>query len=233
MSPLVSVVTAAYNAENTIRSSIESVLCQDYDNIEILVVINGCTDRTEDIVKEIQVHDSRVRIIYSQKGKVPARNAGFAASRGNIIALNDSDDVWLSGKLQLQLDTMNQGYDIVGGAIECIDKNGIISNDPLQRPTKHSDIVRCLIGGINPLANSACIFKKDLLNYTGTYDDCFPFCEDYHFWLRSIKFAKFSNVENVVMRYFSHPSPGYDPQIPLALAAFYKSLYIYTGVIKS
>lgn len=232
MNPLVSVVTAAYNAENTIRNSIESVLCQDYDNIELIVAINGCTDDTENIVKEIQSHDDRVNIVYSQKGKVPARNAGFVSSRGSIIALNDADDVWLPNKLSRQIEAISNGYDIVGGAIECIDGDGNVTPDPIHRPTNHDDIVRALLRGINPLANSACIFKKDLLNHTGTYDDCFPFCEDYHFWLRSIKFARFANLSDVVMRYFSHPSPGYDHQIPMALAAFYRSLYSYTGVVK-
>lgn len=232
MTPLVSVVTAAYNAENTIRGSIESVLGQDYGNIELIVVINGCTDGTENIVKEIQAHDDRINIIYSQKGKVPARNAGFIASRGSVIALNDADDIWLPNKLSKQIEALSHGYDVVGGAIECIDCDGNITPDPIRRPTSHDGIILALLGGVNPLANSACIFKKDLLNHTGTYDDCFPFCEDYHFWLRSIKFARFTNLNEVVMRYFSHPNPEYDHRIPLALAAFYRSLYSHTGVIK-
>lgn len=229
MSPTVSVITAAYNAENTIAASIESVLSQDFEDLELIVVLNGCTDNTENIVKEFE-KDKRLRILDSKKGKVPARNCGFVSSRGKVVALNDSDDVWLPGKLSLQMKFLESGFDVVGGAIECVDASGNVSQDPLNRPTSHFSIVNSLLNGVNPLANSATIFKRELLDYIGTYDDCFPFCEDYHFWLRAVKFAKFNNVENVVMRYFSHPSPGYDPRIPLALASFYKSLYQYTGV---
>jgi len=233
MIPKVSVVTAAYNAEESIQESIESVLSQSYDNIELIVVINGCSDNTESVVRKLEKEDKRVRILFSEKGKVPARNCGFAAARGDVIALNDSDDVWLPGKLSLQMKVLESGFDVVGGRIECVDSSGKVTQDPLERPTSHFSIINSLLNGVNPLANSATIFKRKLFNWIGTYDDCFPFCEDYHFWLRAAKFAKFNNVEDVVMRYFSHPSPGYDPRIPLALASFYKSMYSYTGALRT
>lgn len=231
MNPLVSVITAAYNAENTIEQSMMSVLSQDYDNLELLVVINGCTDNTENIVKKIASNDKRVKIFYSEKGKVPSRNLGFFKSNGEILALNDSDDVWLPGKLSKQIKEIKNGYSVVGGRIECIDDNNRITNDPLNRPLNHQEIVINLLSGVNPIANSAAIFQKNLLNHIGTYEDCFPFCEDYHFWLRAIKFAKFKNVNDIVMRYKTHDSPEYDHNIPRALANFYLSIYKYTGVI--
>jgi glycosyltransferase involved in cell wall biosynthesis len=230
MNPNVSVVTAAYNAEKTIQDSMRSVLEQDYEDIELIVILNGCTDNTENLVKEIQKLDNRVRILTSEKGKVPARNTGFLASKGKIIALNDADDIWLPGKLKQQVKEIENGFTVVASKIECINSEGIISKDPLNRPTRHPDIVHSMLCGVNPIANSTAIFEKRLINHTGIYDDCFPFCEDYHFWLRSIKFAKFKNMEDVHVRYFSHPDPNYDPQIPIALSSFYKSLYNYTGV---
>ncbi len=232
MKPAVSVVTAAYNAEKTIRESMMSVLNQDYKDIELLVVLNGCSDNTEDIVREIEHSDKRVKVLFSAKGKVPARNCGFLEANGRVIALNDADDVWLPSKLSLQMKAIESGFDIVGGKIECIDSSGIVTGDPINRPKNHVEIVRSLLSGVNPLANSATIFKKEVIENVGIYDDCFPFCEDYHFWLRAVKFAKFTNIDEVVMRYFSHPSPGYDHQIPIALASFYRSIYEYTGVIK-
>lgn len=231
--PTVSVITPAYNAEKTLLQSASSVLQQDYDDLELIIVVNGCTDRTNEVALQIASTDGRVRVIESPKGKVPARNRGFMASTGSVIALNDADDVWMPGKLAKQLTAMTAGADVVGGKIECIDENGTVTTDPLDRPVGHVGIVRGLLSGVNPLANSATIFKKGLLDHVGTYEDCFPFCEDYHFWLRAVKFARFENVDEVVLRYFTHHSPDYDPQVPLALASFYRSLYTYTGVIRS
>jgi glycosyltransferase involved in cell wall biosynthesis len=228
--PLVSVVTAAHNAAKTLKASAESVLGQDYESLELIIVVNGCTDKTENIAQSLADRDDRVRVIHSEKGKVPSRNVGFTESRGEIIALNDADDVWLPGKLRVQVEEMEKGYTVVGSKIECVDASGQLTSDPILRPTSHNDIVESMLRGINPIANSAALFEKKLLFHIGTYDDCFPFCEDYHFWLRAIKFAKFKNVDKVLVRYFTHHSPGYDPQIPMALAAFYRSLYDYTGV---
>jgi glycosyltransferase involved in cell wall biosynthesis len=231
--PTVSVITPAYNAEKTLFDSATSVLQQDYDDLELVIVVNGCTDRTYEVASHLATQDNRVRVIESPKGKVPARNHGFMAAKGAVIALNDADDIWLPGKLASQLTVMSSGVDIVGGKIECIDQDGNVTPDPIDRPLGHVGIVRSLLSSVNPMANSATIFKRGLLDHIGTYDDCFPFCEDYHFWLRAVKFARFENVNEVVIRYYAHHSPDYDPQVPLALASFYRSLYNYTGVFRT
>jgi glycosyltransferase involved in cell wall biosynthesis len=230
--PRVSVITPAYNAENTIASSVLSVLNQSYRDIELIIIVNGCTDRTEEVATALAERHSRIRILHSKKGKVPSRNLGLLEARGEIIALNDADDIWLPGKLDKQVKAIDAGYDVVAGRIECIDCIGKIGPDPLNRPTKSAEIVASMLCGINPIANSAAVFRKGLIDDIGTYDDCFPFCEDYHFWLRAIKFAKFTNLDDVVVRYFVHESPGYDHEIPKALASFYAALYRYTGVVR-
>ena len=231
MNRLVSVITPAYNSQETLKISTASVLEQDYENLELLIIVNGCTDATGEIAESIAKSDSRVRVLHSEKGKVPSRNLGLIESRGDVIALNDADDVWLPGKLRKQVESLCSGVNIVAGKIECIDLEDRVSPDPLDRPTQHAGIVRSLLSGVNPIANSAAIFEKRILNHIGTYEDCFPFCEDYHFWLRAIKFGKFENLDEVVMRYRSYRNPDYDHNIPVALASFYKSLYQYTGVI--
>lgn len=231
--PTVSVITPAYNAEGTLLESARSVLSQDYEDLELLIVVNGCTDRTREVALHLQESDNRVRVVDSQKGKVPARNRGFQEARGSVIALNDADDIWLPGKLAKQMTVLSGGADIIGGKIECIDEDGNVTPDPLDRPLGHIGIARSLLSGVNPMANSSVIFRKGIIDYIGMYDDCFPFCEDYHFWLRAVKFARFENVDDVVIRYFAHHSPDYDPQVPMALSTFYRSLYAYTGVIRT
>lgn len=230
--PRVSVITPAYNSAGTLLQSAQSVLKQSYRNIELIIIINGCTDNTEAIALQLANNDSRVRILRSKKGKVPSRNLGLLESKGEIIALNDADDIWMPEKLEKQLSVLDSGLDVVAGRIECIDSSGNITPDPVKRPIRHDEIVAEMLRGSNVIANSAAIFRKSLIDDIGTYDDCFPFCEDYHFWLRAVKFASFANVDDVVIRYFTHESPGYDHVIPRSLSSFYAALYKYTGVVK-
>lgn len=101
--PLVSVVIPVYNRAKTVRRAIESVLTQDYSNIEVVVVDDGSTDGSQAIVNGLG--DPRVVLIQHpvNRGVSAARNTGIFASTGEFLAFQDSDDEWLSGKLSAQI----------------------------------------------------------------------------------------------------------------------------------
>ena len=106
---LVSIIMPAYNAEKYIADSIRSVLAQTYSNWELIVVDDGSTDRTANIVREFAGHDSRVRYIFQENGRLgKARNTGIANAAGSLIAFLDSDDLWIPRKLQMQLQAMSE-----------------------------------------------------------------------------------------------------------------------------
>lgn len=233
MSPRVSVITPAYNSEKTLEKSVNSVLSQDFKDLELLIIVNGCTDGTLSVAKSLAEKDSRIRILESKKGKVPARNLGLIEARGEFIALQDADDEWIPGKLLEQLTRLESGFDVVAGQILQVNDAGEPLASQFLWPTVHDEIVESMLRGHNAIANSAAIFRKSLLEDIGTYEDCFPFCEDFHFWLRAIKFAKFSNLERHVLKYTVTHNPQYDHAIPQALSQFYRSLYTYTGVVRS
>ena len=95
MEKLVSVIIPAYNAEKYIRSCVESVINQDYKNMEIIVVNDGSIDKTEAIVKSMAEDDSRVVLINQQnKGPSAARNNGLQSCKGEYVFFLDSDD-WI------------------------------------------------------------------------------------------------------------------------------------------
>ena len=100
---LVSVVVPTYNRESTIVRSINSILEQTYQNLECIIVDDGSSDHTKDVVSQIE--DSRVRYIKLNQNRGPsvARNVGIRESRGDYIAFNDSDDLWLPDKLEIQM----------------------------------------------------------------------------------------------------------------------------------
>ena len=102
---LVSVIIPAYNAEETISETLDSVLRQTYSNIEVIIVDDGSTDGTSRIVKEHAERDKRCKYIYKQNSGVSsALNLGIENSNGEFIAAIGSDDMWAENKLELQLE---------------------------------------------------------------------------------------------------------------------------------
>src|SRR5436305_1935247 len=97
--PLVSVVMPAFNAEAFVAEGIESVLAQDYECVEVIVVDDGSTDNTSAVASRYPVKC----IAQKNSGIAAARNAGVAVSRGSLVAFLDADDIWLPGKLSTQV----------------------------------------------------------------------------------------------------------------------------------
>lgn len=104
----ISVIIPTYNRENTIKRAIESVLNQDYTEIEVIVVDDCSTDNTYEIVKGIS--DGRLRYFKLEKnsGACRARNFGIDKATGEFIAFQDSDDVWKENKLSIQLQVLKE-----------------------------------------------------------------------------------------------------------------------------
>lgn len=123
-SVLISVVILAYNRAAIIKDCINSVLYQTYRNLEIIVVDDHSSDQTVLIVDEFAAKDSRVRPCVrceENYGACYARNLGAEFARGEIIAFQDSDDIWRPEKLQKQLDYLeSNNYDLVFCGMERI-----------------------------------------------------------------------------------------------------------------
>jgi glycosyltransferase involved in cell wall biosynthesis len=103
--PTVSVIIPTYNRENLIGRAIYSVLKQTYQDFEIIVIDDDSTDNTREVIKEFQRKDKRIKYIKhgKNKGGSAARNTGIREAKGKYIAFQDSDDEWLSGKLEKQI----------------------------------------------------------------------------------------------------------------------------------
>lgn len=115
--PLVSIITPARNAANTIAASIDSVVAQSLQDWELLVIDDASSDNTAEIVGRYANDDSRIRLIRQsrQGGVAAARNVGLAEVRGRFVAFVDADDLWQPEKLARQTDFMARG----GFALSC------------------------------------------------------------------------------------------------------------------
>ncbi len=142
---LISVVVPAHNAERFIAEALASVQAQSHRNLEVVVVDDGSTDRTAEIVEAIASRDGRVRLIGTpRRGVSAARNLAIARARGDLIAPLDADDLWLPQKLARQYAKLGASSSEVG-VVYCwscgIDANGLVIMPSWGRGTACGDVL--------------------------------------------------------------------------------------------
>jgi len=221
---VISVLIPVRNAEKTIKSSIESVIDQGIEDIEILAIINGCSDKSEEEIRSI--NDQRIIILHSEPGIVPALNQGIRKAKGDLIARQDADDIWHRNKLNSQIRFLNSNkeIDILGTQLRVVDGANNHIRDT-QYPLSHNEICKDLFGGINPLGHPSVIFKRKILDKCAGYFDLFPLAEDLDLWTRAAPWYRFANLSETYVTYKHVPNPKYEPRVPKTLSAWYRMIY--------
>src|SRR5690349_4715845 len=109
-SPLVSIIIPAYQASRSLLHTLESVIAQEYNDFEVVVVNDGSTDTTIEIIDHYSRLDGRIRGVNLKKNSGPAtaRNKGIENSKAELIAFLDADDDWIASKLKYQVEFMGQ-----------------------------------------------------------------------------------------------------------------------------
>jgi glycosyltransferase involved in cell wall biosynthesis len=184
LSEMVSVIIPVYNAEMYLRESIDSVLKQTFKNYEIIVVDDGSTDGTREII-----HQSypMVRYIFqSNGGPAKARNRGIAEAKGDFIAFQDADDIWLPTKLEKQVEYFRQHPDIDFTFTEnsLFNSNGILKSEIGKRKRlMEGDIVRNIFWK-SYVATPTVMVRKKVHQEIGGFDESLITAEDDNLWLR-------------------------------------------------
>lgn len=186
----VSVIIPTYNRASTLLRAVESVLQQTYSNIEVIVVDDGSTDNTSEIILSIQ--DDRVRYIKMEQnqGVSAARNLGVEYAEGKIIAFQDSDDVWKSDKLEKQMNylAMNPNFSLVYCAFYKHLKHHIyiVPNDLRIEGDLEGDIFPWLLMR-NSIGTPVILMYKECFVDIGGFDTALSSLED---WDLMIRFAE-------------------------------------------
>jgi len=158
------------------------VLAQDFTDFELIVVDDGSTDDTGQILDSYR--QDLVAVRQPNRGVSAARNRGIAAAGGGLIAFLDSDDLWLPRKLSSQIDFFNSNPDAVINQTEEIwIRNGVRVN-PKTRHHKSSGMIFERSLGLCLVSPSAVMMKRSLFDEVGLFDENLPACEDYDLWLR-------------------------------------------------
>jgi glycosyltransferase involved in cell wall biosynthesis len=200
-SPKISVIIPTYNRVHLIGKAIKSVLNQTYQDFEIIVVDDGSTDNTEEVVKSFT--DIKIHYICHKhnRGASAARNTGIKVSRGEYIAFLDSDDEWLPEKLDKQMKRFNNESSEVGvvytGDYYIDEKDKKVKK--VHIPRKEGYIYEELLAGNYIGTPSALLVKKECFTKAGLFDEDLPACEDYDMWFRIAKYYKFRYVNDLLV----------------------------------
>lgn len=183
--PFVSVIIPTYNRSAYVKDAIESVLSQSYSNLEIIVVDDGSTDDTRDV---ITLFADRVRYFYQDnKGPSSARNMGISEATGDFVAFLDSDDLWRQDKLEKQLKLFgeNSRLGLVASGHDVINHRGEHILSYILKPKELNQLhSRRIIR--NLFSTPSVLVRKSCFDSVGVFDEKLYFAEDWDMWLRII-----------------------------------------------
>lgn len=199
----VSVVIPTHNRVELLEQALNSVMCQSYKDLEIIVISDGSTDKTDIKVNEYKKIDSRIKYIsyYPNKGGNHARNVGIKNATGEFIAFLDDDDEWESHKIELQVRefSKNSKVGLVYTGIEIIYKDNGVSYKSL--PTKTGDLSKEILIHNCIGTTSTVMIKKEFLKKSGGFDENLKALQDYDLWIRICQLANVGAVKKPLLKY--------------------------------
>ena len=200
---LVTVLMPVYNTkEEWLRLAIESILGQTYRDIELLIVTDGPTDNSCEVVVEYANIDSRVKVVHNEKnlGLIKTLNKGLSIAKGNYIARMDSDDIALPNRLEVELKHLiDNKLDLVGGRLQKIDENGRCLSTPTATYTDTQ--VKRVIRYSDCVPHPTWLGKRGLFAELNGYREI-KYCEDYDLLLRAIQHGhSLGMCDQVVLKY--------------------------------
>lgn len=198
----VSVILPTYNRAYILKKSIQSVLEQSYENLELIIVDDGSTDETVSLVESMR--DERIRFVQitQNQGAAGARNYGLQYVTGDYVAFEDSDDFWRPDKLRLQVEELQKKqagfcyhkmqYDFGEG------KTAILPGDDIGSDKKNGDIFAQLLYE-NMVGCPTLLVRRECVEEIGGFDTDFKALEDYDFVLRLAKMFYAAFVDRVLI----------------------------------
>jgi glycosyltransferase involved in cell wall biosynthesis len=203
--PFITILMPVYNGGRYIREAIESVMTQTYGRFELLIINDGSTDETVNIIHSFK--DYRIRLIESKgHGISAALNTGLMAAKDEYIARFDADDICLRDRLEKQVEFMESNPDVivVGGNAEYIRESGEHLFDFHCAGYTHEEIVRNLYKYC-PFIHSSVMFRKENVLQAGGYSIHAHNFEDHLLWIKLVKSGKCCNLSEPLLKIRFNP----------------------------
>ena len=234
-SPAVSVLLPVYNVIRHLRPAIDSILAQTLRDFEFIVIDDGSTDGTAEILRQYAQADSRIRLISRpNKGLTVTLNEGIAMARASLLARMDGDDIALPQRLEKQSEYLGQQPDcvLVGSAVLVIDPDGLPIRQTCSEQT-HEEIDHAHLNRGWPMVHPAVMMRTAAVRQIGGYRDQYDTLEDLDLFLRLAEIGKLANLPDVLLKYRQHFSSvthrRYEQQMRIR-QAIYDETYARRGI---
>lgn len=205
MTPLVSIIMAAYNEEHCIGKAIESIIGQTFTEWELVIINDGSSDATVDVVSRYAETDNRIRLVTNETNlRLPVSlNKGIKLAKADLIARADADDINLPERLARQYEHMqaHPEIDVLGGSIVLLDEQGNRCAKPLSLPQTHAEL-ETLTFLKTHFHHPTVMIRKRFFTQAGMYSVSFPRAEDKELWLRGLRAGcRYANLADVLVEY--------------------------------
>jgi glycosyltransferase involved in cell wall biosynthesis len=202
--PKISVLTTVYNGERFLEETIESVLNQTFKDFEYILVDDGSTDKTKEIIKSFEKKDNRIKYFYAGKNKGYGNlhnviNLGLKKCRGKYIARLDADDICYPNRLEAQYTYLEKHPKIfmIGSSADVIDKTGKKIGELIKKPWP-SVVLKFTVGFNNPFTHSSIMFRNEELKY--------PSYVEHYFFVQAVVLGrKLKNMKEKLIAYRINP----------------------------
>lgn len=198
MTPAVTVLMSVHDGAPAVAQAVASVLGQTAGDLELIVVDDGSTDATPDLLAAVR--DARLRVIrQARTGLTRALNAGLAHATAPLVARLDADDVALPERLERQRGFLARepAVGLLGTAAREVDGRGALVR-VVRPPVDDAALRRALIRA-NPFVHSSMTVRRALLDQAGGYDAALPVAQDYDLWMRLARVTRLANLPDVLV----------------------------------
>jgi glycosyltransferase involved in cell wall biosynthesis len=196
---------SVFNGQAFLKEAIESILGQTFRDFEFLVIDDGSTDSTAEILSNYASHDGRMRVLrHENKGRAASLNDGIKFSNGKYVARMDADDIALPHRLLDQIDFMERHpkVGLLGGAVERI--NTVGQPIDILRPPLEDLEIKSVMLHYNPMCHPALVMRREVVLGSGGYRQALLDADDYDLWLRIGERSKLANLDKVILQYRIH-----------------------------
>lgn len=235
--PKVSVLMPVYNGVDHLGTAVDSILGQDFDDFELLIVDDGSTDGSAEVASALR--HPRVRAIHADhRGLVAALNFGLDCARGEYVARMDADDIAREDRLGIQVDRLaaDPGLGLVCSNVRIIDGQGRLTGAQRESWPSSSFVRDGLLYQLpmKPIIHPSVMVRREVLDAVGGYRD-FPAAEDRDLWLRALDVCRFDRIQEDLLDYRIHAGgvsrqAGSSQEVASAMAAVNRLVYEQTGV---
>ncbi|WP_448560768.1 glycosyltransferase family 2 protein [Trichothermofontia sp.] len=195
-----------YNAERYVAQAVTSILNQTFSDFEFLIIDDGSTDRSLDILKEWAVKDPRIQLeSCPNQGVARTRNRLLQRARGEFIAVMDADDISLPDRFALQVSFLQQHPEVVcvGGCHDLIDKSGRFLTS-FKLPQTDAEIQIAALAGHGSICHPCAMIRRAALIEIGGYDERYQSAHDLDIWLKLGELGQLANLEASILKYRIH-----------------------------